>query len=144
MEDQLLSEIGKYVVDEESKYLDGDGDGDEEEDENKTVKITEDLEKKYGIRVFETSALLGTGLDEVFTFVTEEILMQLITSDKSYAVNRAQTTLAIDKEYMDASVKHSNSVNMIQSASVKSIVDTYKNLDKLSKREEKDGYVDLT
>lgn len=67
VKEQLMSEIGKYVVDEESKYLDGEED-DEEGDKN--VKLTDEIQQKYGIKVFETSALLGTGLDEVFEYVT--------------------------------------------------------------------------
>lgn len=76
-----MSEIGKYVVDEESRYIE-EGDSDDEA-ESKTVKVTDHIQKKYGINVFETSALLGSGIEELFDYVTKELLMQQVSSDKT-------------------------------------------------------------
>lgn len=113
IKEDLLSQIGKYVVDEESKYMD-----DEDQDEDKTVNFTDDIRSKYGLKVFETSALLGTGLEEVFDYVTQELLVQNIPTDLSYAKNRALTSLAVEENYVDVGAK-SMSVNLPgQAASV--------------------------
>ena len=72
----MRADIGKCVVDQESKFFDEDDDDEDLFDKKKTMALTDQIQSKYKIKVIETSALLGSGIDEAFTFITEEMLKQ--------------------------------------------------------------------
>lgn len=75
LEDQMRADIGKCVVDQESKFFDEDDDDEDDPfDKKKTMALTDQIQSKYGVKVFETSALLGTGIMDAFNYITDEML----------------------------------------------------------------------
>lgn len=97
----MLDQIGQYADDEESRYIE------DAEDAEQTVKVTDEVESKYGIRVFETSALLGTGLKEVFDYVSYELLTQLISTDNSLSIKDGQ---GLPSSFIDLEGERSTSI----------------------------------
>ena len=70
----MRAEIGKCVLDQESKYLDDEEDEDEENEKQKMQRLAKQLQQSYGVKLFETSALLGSGLNDVFQHIAEQML----------------------------------------------------------------------